>query len=146
MLRHPSLIPLSHEHQHGLALCLLTERALNVDSSPENVSAQARAIVEQFEREIQSHFDTEEQILFPVLVLVPELQALVAELIAEHRRMLVIVERLRYESKPEPVRELASILREHIRKEESRLFERAQQLLSQKELENLARAIEGRNR
>jgi iron-sulfur cluster repair protein YtfE (RIC family) len=84
MLRHSTLIPLSHEHQHGLALCVLTERALNADSSPENVSAQARAIVEQFDREFQSHFDTEEQILFPILLHFRELQDLVAELIEEH--------------------------------------------------------------
>jgi len=67
MLRHSSLIPLSHEHQHGLALCVLTERALNADPSPENVAAQARAIVEQFEGELQNHFHIEEEILFPAL-------------------------------------------------------------------------------
>jgi hemerythrin-like domain-containing protein len=60
--------------------------------------------------------------------------------------MLGVVERLRKESEPELVRELVSTLREHIRKEESRLFESAQQLLTQEELENLARAIEGQNR
>jgi hemerythrin-like domain-containing protein len=145
MLRHPALIPLSHEHQHGLALCLLTERALNADSSPENVSAQARAIIEQFDQELQGHFDTEEQILFPVLALLPEVQELVAELIEEHQRMLGIVERLRKESPPELVRNFVSILREHIRKEESRLFESAQRLLTQEDLENLARAIERRS-
>jgi hemerythrin-like domain-containing protein len=100
MLRHSALIPLSHEHQHGLALCLLIERALDTDSSLENVSAQARAIVEQFEREIQNHFDTEEQILFPVLVRLPELQDLVAELIEEHRLMLGIVKHFRKQSEP----------------------------------------------
>jgi hemerythrin-like domain-containing protein len=145
MLRHSSLIPLSHEHQHGLALCVLTERALNTDSRPENVSTRARAIVEQFDIEIQRHFDAEEEILFPALAGFAELKELVAELIEEHRRIVGIVNHLRQESGPELLREFVSILREHIRKEESQLFESAQRLLAQEELERLARALQQRN-
>jgi hemerythrin-like domain-containing protein len=145
MLRHSSLIPLSHEHQHGLALCVLTDRALNTDSSRENVSARARAIVEQFDVELQHHFDVEEDILFPVLARFAELKELVADLIEEHRRMTRIVDLLKKDSEIESVREFVSLLHEHIRKEENRLFESAQRLLTQEDLEHLARAFEQRN-
>ncbi|MBX5495388.1 MAG: hemerythrin domain-containing protein [Bryobacteraceae bacterium] len=141
MRRHSSLIPLSHEHQHGLALCTLTERALNADPSAENVSAQAARIVEQFELELRRHFHTEEQIVFPVLSGFTVLQDLVSEFIEEHRRMNAIVERLRKEKEEALVREFAAVLRGHIRKEESRLFEAAQELLSEQELERLGDAI-----
>ena len=33
MLRDPSLIPLSHQHQHGLALAVLIDRGLKADPS-----------------------------------------------------------------------------------------------------------------
>ena len=44
MLRDPSLIPLSQQHHNGLALCVLTRRALVEDSSPENVAKQTRRV------------------------------------------------------------------------------------------------------
>jgi iron-sulfur cluster repair protein YtfE (RIC family) len=34
MLRHPSLIPLSHQHQHALALCVTIDRALRSGPTP----------------------------------------------------------------------------------------------------------------
>jgi Regulator of cell morphogenesis and NO signaling len=141
MLRHSSLILLSHEHQHGLALCTLTERALNADPSKENVSAQAARIIEQFELELRGHFHTEEQIVFPVLSGVTALQDLISELIEEHRRMNAIVERLREEKEEALVREFTAVLRKHIRKEESGLFEGAQKLLAEPELERLGKTI-----
>ena len=35
MFRDPSLIPLSHQHQHGLALTVLIDRGLKADPSQE---------------------------------------------------------------------------------------------------------------
>ena len=44
MLRDPSLIPLSHQHHNGLALCVLTRRSLAADSSPGNIAKLARRV------------------------------------------------------------------------------------------------------
>jgi hypothetical protein len=36
VLRDPSLIPLSHQHHNGLPVCVITNRSLDQDPSPEN--------------------------------------------------------------------------------------------------------------
>ena len=58
MLRDASLIPLSHQHHNGLALCVLTERSLREDPSPANVEKLARKTIDRYELErtnSQSH-------------------------------------------------------------------------------------------
>ena len=66
MLRDPSLIPLSHQHHNGLALCVLTRRALAADPSPANIDRLARRVIDRYELELVNHFEIEEQVLFPV--------------------------------------------------------------------------------
>ena len=48
MLRDPALIPLSHQHHNGLALCVLTERSLAEDSSEANVAKLARKAIDRY--------------------------------------------------------------------------------------------------
>src|SRR5512138_715792 len=91
MLRDPSLIPLSHQHHNGLALCVMTRRSLEADSSAENIAKLARRVVDRYELELANHFEIEEQVLFPVCGELP----VVAELIAEHRAMEAMVAELR---------------------------------------------------
>ena len=55
MLRDPSLISLSHEHQHALALCVL------IDRSTADADTQARMIVDQYDAERRSHFEVENE-------------------------------------------------------------------------------------
>ena len=66
MLRDPSLIPLSHQHHNGLALCVMTRRSLAADSSAENIAKLARRAIDRYEVELVNHFEMEEQVLFPV--------------------------------------------------------------------------------
>ena len=76
MLRDPSLIPLSHQHHNGLALCVLSRRSLAADSSVENVAKLARKVIDRYELELTNHFEIEEQVLFPIcgpLPIIPEL-------------------------------------------------------------------------
>ena len=51
MLRDPSLIPLSHQHHNGLALCVLTDRALAANSTPASVQQLAQRIIDRYEIE-----------------------------------------------------------------------------------------------
>ena len=137
MLRDPSLIPLSHQHHNGLALCVLTERELAQDDSAHNVLRLARRAVDRYEIELTNHFEIEEQILFPAIP-----GALTEELIAEHRRIESFIDGLRSRPTPELLREFTSLLRSHIRREENELFESAQNQLPRATLDSLGQEID----
>jgi len=140
MLRHRSLIPLSHQHQHGLALCVMTRRSLEADASAENVAKLARKIADRFELELENHFEIEEQTLFPAC---PE-KALIGELIAEHRAMEGLVGQLRAAPSAELLERFCELLSTHIRREERELFEQVQQELPEEVLEELGLEIDRR--
>ena len=139
MLRDRSLIPLSHQHHNALALCVLTERALASDSSSDSVSRLARRVVDRYELEMINHFELEESLLFPRLA---ELQELVDRLTAEHRQMRAMVEQLRQEPSADTLRAFSSLLRSHVRLEESDLFEKAQQMLRRETLDEIGTMLE----
>ena len=137
MLRDPSLVPLSQEHQHALALCVLTRRSLDSDASTENVIGRARKIVEKFDAEIRHHFEFEEQVLFPTVAENALLRALVTELLDEHVRMMAMVEQLRQKPDRESVDCFCDVLEAHVHKEEKLLFEETQRVLSRAELDSI---------
>jgi iron-sulfur cluster repair protein YtfE (RIC family) len=140
MKRDPSLIPLSHQHHNGLALCVLADRSLAADTSAENVRTLAGRIIDRYEVELVNHFSIEEKVLFPECP--DELGELVSRLIAEHRQIERIVDRLRQEPTPADVTEFTRVIRQHIRLEESELFEQAQQLIPRETLDSLGRVID----
>src|SRR6185437_16571696 len=82
MLRDKNLIPLSHQHQHALALCVRIERASPIPAG--NINAWQKEIAHIFQNEIHGHFDAEEHVLFPAALQFDELQTLVSQLISEH--------------------------------------------------------------
>ena len=83
MLRDKSLIPLSHQHQHALALCVRIERGLA--KNPGNIDRWQAQAADSYEHEIKSHFEVEEETLFPAARQFPALVPLVNELIEDHR-------------------------------------------------------------
>jgi hemerythrin-like domain-containing protein len=137
MLRDPSLVPLSHQHQHGLALCVLTDRSLAEDASETNVARLARRCVDRFEVELANHFEVEEQVLFPASP-----SPLTEELIAEHRQLELMVEKLRHSPSAAVLGEFFSLLRRHIRREENDLFEQMQREIPRDALDALGVEIE----
>src|SRR5208283_5441762 len=82
MLRDKSLIPLSHQHQRALALCVRIDRAQPVPAR--DLESWQAEIEQHFEQEINIHFAAEERALFPVAGQFPELVPLVEQLIADH--------------------------------------------------------------
>jgi len=140
MKRDASLIPLSQQHHNGLALCVLTERALAEDAGDESVRNQAQRILDRYELELINHFSLEERLLFPACP--PVLSALVEELIADHRRFESLVERLRNEPSRTLIRDFLGLLRRHIRREERELFEPAQALIPREALDEIGREID----
>jgi len=137
MLRDPSLIPLSHQHHNGLALCVLTGRGLEQDSSEASVAKLAQRIIDRFEIELVNHFEVEERILFPACE-----GPLVSELIEEHRKMERLVGELRTAPTAGRLREFIELLRQHIRREENELFEQIQKRLPRQTLDDLGTKID----
>lgn len=143
MRRDRSLVPLSHQHHNALALCVLTQRSLQEDRSPENLHRLSRRIVDRFEIELTNHFALEEELLFPPLR-ETGVDRLVEQLVREHRQLEARVASIRHGATPETVEEFSSLLRRHVRREENELFEEAQRRLPREVLDRLGAELEAR--
>jgi len=141
MLRDKSLIPLSHQHQQALALCVRIDRAQPIADA--DLEAWQKEIEQHFEHEIKIHFSAEEQVLFPLARQFLELVPHVEELIGDHtllRQSFSQAEARRMSM--DDLLTFARQLSSHIRKEERQLFERLQQLMTAKELADLGVQLE----
>lgn len=141
MLRDRSLIPLSHEHQHALGMCVLVQRALAADGSAENLARQREVILEKWNGEIRAHFLLEETVLFPAVGGFPGAAALVDELVADHAAMRDLVGELEAGAERGVMERLCVALAEHVRREERGLFEKAQQWMTREELDALGERL-----
>jgi hemerythrin-like domain-containing protein len=142
MLRDKSLIPLSRQHQHGLALCVRLSRA--IDGDEVDLDAWQAEIAQQFERETAAHFAAEEKEVFPLAARFAELRELVQQLLAEHEVLRGLFSRAAARDLDAlGLAEFADRLAAHIRKEERQLFEAMQQLMSAEELTALGGVLEG---
>jgi hemerythrin-like domain-containing protein len=140
MLRDPSLIPLSHQHQHGLAFCVMLRRSLTADETPANVARLAARVADLFQVELSNHFEMEEQVLFPACGPLP----LIPELIADHRTLESLCAQLRSAPSPQLLDEFCERLSTHIRREERELFEAIQRDLPRDVIDALGREIDRR--
>lgn len=140
MLRDKNLIPLSHQHQHALALCVRIDRA--VQAGDLDMLAWQTEIQQIFVGEIQNHFEAEEQELFPIASRFPDLGRLVDDLLTQHALLrdyfALATERT---MDPAKLHDFAKKLSAHIRKEERELFESLQRLLAPEELTTLGVAL-----
>ncbi len=144
MLRDKSLVPLSHQHQHALALCVRMDRALRApaDGKPDTAEWN-REVSELFRNEIAYHFEAEQRVLFPEAQKYPELHVLVTELLEEHATMRRLFAEGEAGALDVPaLLALTEALSSHIRKEERLLFERLQDLMPPERLESLGRALD----
>jgi hemerythrin-like domain-containing protein len=141
MLRDRNLIPLSHQHQRALALCVRIDRASPVGDA--DLAAWQAEIAQHFQTEIRVHFAAEEQVLFPAARKFPALIPLVEELLLDHfmlRESFAKAEAHAMSSTD--VSAFAERMSAHIRKEERQLFERMQELMNQEELARLGQNLE----
>lgn len=144
MLRDPALVPLSHQHQHALALCVFIQRALVGDRTPPEVVAHwEEEIARMFHDEIRYHFEAEERHLFPAAGERRELAQLVSELRRQH-------DVLRTQAAAAATHRLGNaglsafvtLLNAHVRLEERDLFEQMQTLLPHSEIDAIGRALD----
>ena len=141
MLRDISLIPLSRQHQHALALCVRIDRESPIDDA--DLAAWQAEMALHFETEIRIHFAAEELALFPAGRKFPELNPLVEELLFDHfmlREFFAKAEAHKMSATDLPA--FALLMSTHIRKEERQLFERMQELMSPEELALLGQSLE----
>jgi hypothetical protein len=134
MKRSAALTPLSHDHQHGLAVALELKRA--TDATAE---AAARAFDVFWRTEGNRHFRDEEELLLPALSAhVPPDHDAVVRVLTDH----VEIRRRASEvaqggADMEGLHELGRLLHDHIRHEERVLFPLAEGALPAAELERL---------
>ena len=141
MLRDKNLIPLSHQHQHALALCVRIERASPIAEA--DLAAWKDEIAQIFEGEIRFHFAAEEHVLFPAARRFAELVPLVEELLSDHEWLRGQFARATSETMtPEEICAVAGRLSAHIRKEERQLFQGLQERMSLEEMSSAGRELD----
>jgi hemerythrin-like domain-containing protein len=141
MLRNKSLVPLSRQHQHALALCVRITRALQREGS--NLASWQAAMVQSFEQEISAHFHAEEKILFPIAAQFPATQPLAEELLREHATLREYFDRAAGRRLDRNgLLQFAERLSGHVRKEERQLFEELQRLLPRERMAAMGADLE----
>ena len=126
-MRHPSLLPLSHDHHHGLALALRCRKQALGQIKPMGAAGlreRAAEVVAFYETNLRTHFRAEEEVLFPQLrELVPESRQLVESLAVDHEQLRGMIEQIKSGAGlAKLVFDLGDLLERHIRKEERELF------------------------
>lgn len=141
MLRDKSLVPLSRQHQHALALCVRIDRASPI-AAPELAAWQAE-ITQLCQTEIEIHFVAEEQVVFPAARRFPQFAALLDDLMADHAALrAMFAEAQAQQMSPASLSAVGQRLSAHIRKEERQLFEGLQEVLSAEELAVMGQRLE----
>jgi hemerythrin-like domain-containing protein len=127
--RHPSLIPLSHDHHHGLVLAFRLREGLPRNRKPsDSPREQAEDTARFFHNNLTTHFRAEEQALFPAIrTWLPQTGILLDTLITEHAEMKALVGQLAQAmsdetSLPALLTAFGDLLERHIRREERELF------------------------
>ena len=142
--RHAALIPLSHDHHHGLVQARRLRRAASASTS-ERLRA-AVTFLAFFASETRTHFRDEEEHLFPLLVGAEEsVTALLTRALLEHQQLHALVAALEADVSTgdvseEHMRELAEALEQHIRFEERTLFPLIETVASDNALRRLQEA------
>lgn len=124
--RAPELQPLSHDHHHGLQLCWKIRTGFHKKIEPTRIKRYADWF---FENHLKSHFELEEQYLFPILNKENEL---IKKGLTDHRRL----KRL-FKEKTNLEKSLGRIeeeLEAHIRFEERILFTAIQETATEAQL------------
>ena len=134
MKRNPALVPLSHDHHHGLVEARRLRRAAS--AGPEERREATAAFIVFFERETRPHFRDEEERFFPLLVGAADpATELVTRALLEHQEIHALVRDL--EGAPSQLARLGELLEAHIRFEERTLFPLIEEVATEAALRRL---------
>ena len=141
--RHPSLIPLSHDHHHGLALALRCRKHALGQLNPGNFRSLedcAQEVSRFLADALLPHFEAEEKVLFTALSRHPECRPVIAQLENEHSALRAAdagsMELRKF------LFDFGDLLERHIRLEERELFPLFEKLVPHDEAEQVGVAIE----
>jgi hemerythrin-like domain-containing protein len=116
--RDPSLVPLSHDHHHGLVRVFEIRQAMRGGGDLNGELRRTRDFVRD---ELAPHFVAEEEVVVPALrAATAEAEAGLARLADEHRRLRELAAAL--DDSAERLAAFADLLESHIRFEERELF------------------------
>jgi len=126
-MRHPSLVLLSHDHHHGLALALRCRKQSLGQIKPmgaDGLRARAQEVLQFYRDNLVAHFKAEEQVLFPLMRdQVVGCGALLDQLVRDHEQLHRAMAQLEAGAGlAKLIFDLGDLLERHIRKEERELF------------------------
>lgn len=126
-MRHRSLIPLSQDHHHGLALALRCRKQSLGQIKPmgsEGLRLRADEFREFLVKQLIPHFRAEEEVLFPLMrTAVPGSVALLDDLLGDHEKFRrAATELVEDAGLSKLIFDLGDLLEVHIRREERELF------------------------
>jgi len=126
-MRHDSLIPLSQDHHHGLALALRCRKQGLGQTRPmgaEGLRERAKEFLAFYANNLVPHFRAEEEVLFPLLrSAVPGSGEMIDELVRNHAQIRQAIPQLEAGTGlAKLIFDLGDLLERHIRKEERELF------------------------
>lgn len=130
--RHDGLLPLTHDHHHALRHARLLREAAD-DAAPQRALA-VRAFIDFFDHESILHFREEEEQIFPLVADHPEAPwGSIGRVLREHVMLHCGVRRLasslgREDLSAATMREIADLLKSHVRFEEDELFPEIERL------------------
>ncbi len=127
--RDPALRHLSHDHHQGLLLCWKIRQGFKLGIEPSRMRTYSQWFWENY---LESHFEEEEKVIFPIL---SEEDPLIKQALSEHKRL-----RKLFSSWEDPEKTLGQIeeeLERHIRFEERTLFQVIQEKASAEQLETI---------
>ncbi|MFW9927998.1 MAG: hemerythrin domain-containing protein [Candidatus Thorarchaeota archaeon] len=142
--RHEGLVPLSQEHFHHLVFAnrLMYGKPDNKKSKwPQSIEEQASLAKLYFEKDMLSHFELEEKVVFPVYDLYltdndPK-RELLNKILKEHIYVKGLIADLRSNKNNElelKLRDIGEHIEKHIRTEERKLYEDIQETIPNDEL------------
>jgi iron-sulfur cluster repair protein YtfE (RIC family) len=145
-MRHPSLIPLSHDHHHALALALRCRKQALGQIKPTGLNGLRERATEVrgfYASNLVPHFRAEEEVLFPLLrSLVPESRSLIDQLMQDHEQIRSAMVRLEGGSQlGKMLFDVGDLLETHVRKEERELFPLFEKHASEKEAQTAGSKI-----
>ena len=146
--RHPSLVPLSREHHHGLLLAFRIKHGLPKTRRPhDSPQEQAADAVRFFRESLTPHFAAEADILFPAIrAMRPQTSPLLDQLMQEHTALRELVHHIDQQPPAGPqltalLAAFGTLLERHIRREERELFPVYEAHVSEAEAARIERAL-----
>ncbi len=136
MKRHESLIPLSRFHRSILFLALISKKnAPEIRGYPTSLKGKINYAITFYEGKLREHFQTEEKRLLPwIKGREPGLDQLVNEILQERQELDHLFHQLKKDRKEHTLNTFGELLEKHIRKEERQLFQKIQEVVPDREL------------